>query len=190
MIFWPSSEDLNSPRGDPFQVWQLKLPLQEKWEMIRYAWGDGCRTSFGTQTSNESALTLSNEYIEWIMIFWPSSEDHNSPRVDPFQVWQLKLPLPEKWKMIRWACGNGCRTWSGPQMSNESASTLPNEYIGWIMIFWLSSEDLNLPRGDPYQFDKCGSPSKKNRKWSDALVATAAGRDQAPRSPMRVNQRC
>ncbi len=151
MIFWLSSEDQNSPWVDPFQVWQMQLPLPEKWEMIRCTWGNGCRMWSVPQTSNTSALTLSDEYFRWIKILWPSSEDQNLPWGDPFQVWQMQLPLPEKWEMIRRAWGDGCRTWSGPQTSNESASTLWNEYIGWFLIFWPSSEDQNSSRGNPFQ---------------------------------------
>ncbi len=151
MIFWPSSEDQKLPQGNSFKDWQMQLPLPEKWEMVRYAWGNGCRMCSGHQMSNENASTLSDEYFRWIMILWPSSEDRNSPWGDPFQVWQMQLPLQEKWEMIRCALGDGCRTWSGPQTSNESASTLSNKYIGWFMIFWPSSEDQNLSRGNPFQ---------------------------------------
>ncbi len=188
MIFWLSSEDQNSPRGDPFQVWQMQLPLPEKWKMIRCAWVNGCRTWSGPHTSNESAWTLSDEYIGGIMIFWPSSEDQNSPRGDHFQVRQMQLPLPEKWEMIRCAWGDSCRMWSGPQTSNESASTLSDEYIGWIMIF--SQSTRTHLRATLSRFDKCSSPSQKNGKWSDALESTAVGPDPTPRHPIRVHQRC
>ncbi len=94
MIFWLFSEDQNSPQGDPFQVWQMQLPLPEKWGMIRYTWCDSCRTWFSPQTSNESTSTLADEYIGWIMLFWPFSVDQNSPWGDPFRVWQMQLPLP------------------------------------------------------------------------------------------------
>ncbi len=104
------------------------------------------------------------------MIFWLSSEDQNSPRADPFQVWQMQLPLPEKWGMFWCAWCDGCRTWFSPQTSNESTSTLADEYIGWIMIFW------------------CSFPSQKSGEWSDALDAIAVGCDLAPRCSIRVHQ--
>jgi hypothetical protein len=119
--------------------------------MIRCAWCSGCRMWFGPQTTYESTSTLADVYIGWIMIIWSSSEDQNSPLGNPFQVWQMQLPLPEKWEMIRCAWCDGCRTWFGPQTTNESTSTLADEYIGWIMIFWPSSKDQNSPRGDPFQ---------------------------------------
>ena len=93
-MFWPFSDDKNSLQGDSFQVWQMWPPLPEKWVMIRCVCGDRCRRWTGPQRSNESALTLSDEYIGWIMMFRPSSEDKNSPQGDPFQVWQMQLPLP------------------------------------------------------------------------------------------------
>jgi hypothetical protein len=130
LTFWLSSEDQNSHQGDPFQIWQMQLPLHEKLKLIRCTWVDSCRMWSGPQTSIEKASTVSDECIRWIMIFWPSSEDLNSPRGDPFQVWQMKLPLPEKWEMIRCAYVIGYRTWYGPQTSNERTSTLATEYIG------------------------------------------------------------
>ncbi len=173
MIIWLSSEDPKSPRGDHFQVLQMQLPLPEKLEMIRCSWGDACRSWSSPQTSNESASTSSNKYIGWIMIFWPSSEDPNSSQGNPFQVWQMKLPLKEKWEMIRCAWGYGCRRWSGPHSSNESASTLSNEYIGCIMIFWPSSDDQNSLLGDPFQVWKMQLPLSE--KWEMIRCAWGDG---------------
>ncbi len=157
MIFWLSSVDQNSPRGEPFQVWQMQLPLPEKWEMIRCAWCDDCRTQFCPQTTNESTSTLADEYIGWIMIFWPSSVDQNLTPGDPFQVWQMQLPLPEKWGLIRCAWCNGCRMWFSPQMTNESISTLADEYIGWIMIFDHPQWTRTHLRATLSRFDKFSS---------------------------------
>ena len=75
-------------------------------------------------------------------------------------------------------------------MSNESASTLSDEYIGWILIFWLSSEVHYSPRGTLSRFDKCSPPSQQNGKWSDVLETMAVGRDPVPIRQMRVHQRC
>ncbi len=108
----------------------------------------------------------------------------------PFLVWQMQLPLPQNWETIRCAWGGVCRTWSVPQTSNGSALTLSDEYIRWILIFWLSSDDQNSPQGDPFQFDKCSSPFSKIGKWSDVLEATSVGRDLYPRRPMEVHKRC
>ncbi len=191
MIFWLSSEDQNSPRGDPFQVWQMHLPPLSKWEMIRCTCSDSCRMWSGPQTSNESASTLSDEFIGWIMIFLMSSEGQNSPRGNPFQVWQIQLPLPEKWEMIRCACGDGCRIQSGPLSYNRNASTLSNDYIEWIMIFLPSSENHNSPWGNPFQVWQMQLPlPETNEKWSDALELMALGCDPAPRCPMSVHHCC
>ncbi len=95
----------------------------------------------------------------------------------PFPVWQMQLPLPPNWEMIRCAWGDVCRTWSGPQTYNGSAFTLSNEYIRWILIFWPSSDDQNSPQSNPFQFDKCISPFPKIGKWSDVLEATSVGHD-------------
>ncbi len=154
---WPSSEDLNSSMGDPFQVWQMKLPLPEKWEMIRCAWGNGCRMWSSPQTSNESASTLSNEYIGWIMIFWVFSEDQNSPRVDPFQVWQMQPPLPAseiRLDRMQFASlydsrvnlnGYGCsQVTSGNAGSNFGILKPPHQHFLWN--FWVLSPAVVLPR--------------------------------------------
>ena len=53
-----------------------------------------CRRQSRRQKSNKSASTSSDEYMGWIMIFWPSSEDKNSPQGLTFQVWLMQLPLP------------------------------------------------------------------------------------------------
>ncbi len=110
--------------GRPFPGLTNAAPPPRKWEMIRCTWGYACRTWSNPHTSNECASTWSDKYIGWIMIFWLSLEDPNSPRNDPFQIWQMQSPLPEKWEMIRCAWGYGCRTWLAPQTSNENASRL------------------------------------------------------------------
>ncbi len=157
MIFWPSSEDQNSPRGDPFQVWQMQLPLPEKWEMIRCAWVDGCRTWSGPQTFNKSVLTLSDEYIGWVMIFWLSSEDQNLSRGDLFQVWQMQLPLPaSEIRLDRMQIaslydsrvnlnGYGCsQVTSGNASSNFGILKPPHQHFLWN--FGVLSPAVVLPR--------------------------------------------
>ncbi len=185
MIFWPSSEDQNSPRGNPFKVWKMQLPLPEKLEMIRCAWAKGCRTCSSPQKSIESASTLSNEKIGWIMIFWPSSEDQKLPQGNTFQVRQMQLPLPEKWEMIRYPWGLGCRTCSGPQTSNESGSKfLKKPLMNYDILIVLRGPKLTS--GWPFPGLTNDSPSQKNGKWLDELEAMAVGCDLAPRHPMRV----
>jgi hypothetical protein len=180
---------LSGPERDPFQVWQMQLPLPEKWEMIRCAWCDGCRTWFGPQTTNESTSTLADEYIGWIMIFWPPSVDQNSPQGDPFQVWQMQLPLPEKWGMkdALDAMAVGCDSAPRRPMRVHQRWQMNTLDESWYFDRpqWTRTHiRATLPR-----FDKCSSPSQKSMEWSDALDAMAVGCDSAPRRPMRVHQR-
>jgi hypothetical protein len=107
-----------------------------------------------------------------------------------FPVWQMQLPLPQNWEMIRCAWGDECRIWSGPQTSNGSAFMLSNECNRWILIFWPSSDDQNLPQGNPFQFNKWSYPFPKIGKWSDVLEATSVGHDPDPRRPMEVHLCC
>ena len=143
--------------GRPFPVWQMQLPLPQNWEMIRCAWGDVCRTWSGPQTSNGSALTLSNEYIRWILIFWLSSDDQNSPQGDPFQVWQMQLPLPDseiRLDRMQFASlydsrvnlnGYGCsQVTSGNAGSNFGILKLPHQHFLWN--FCVLSPAVVLPR--------------------------------------------
>jgi hypothetical protein len=49
----------------------------------------------------------------------------------PFPGLTNAAPPPRKWEMIRCAWSDGCRTWSVPQMSYESASTL-SKWLHWM----------------------------------------------------------
>ncbi len=108
---------------------------------------DGCRRRSGPQTSNQSKSTSLNRYMGWILSFWPSSEDKNLPQGVTLQVGLMQLPLPEKFDMIWCTWINGCRRQSGPQTSYQSESASLDEYMGWTLSFWLSSEGKNLPQG-------------------------------------------
>ncbi len=151
LSFWLSSEDKNLHQGVTLQVELMQLPLPEKFDMIWCTWTDGCRRRSVPQTSNQSKSASLDKYMGWILSFWPSSEDKNSHQSVTLQVGLMQLPLPEKFDMIWCTWTDGCRRRSGPQTSNQSRSTSLDEYMGWILSFWLLSEDKNLPQGVTFQ---------------------------------------
>ncbi len=56
----------------------MKPPLPANLEMIRCTWGAGCRRWSGPQASKRvhQHCQMDNGYIQWILVFWPSSDDH------------------------------------------------------------------------------------------------------------------